>query len=560
MAVSRIFNIMQYERHPITGEVLMTEKQIKAGLDHKTIKRWAYACHDKDVYSEVDEANDKDGRIKAGDVKPRHWHICIELGTNRLEIGTIAKWFGVPENFVEIAKGAGAFLDIVQYLTHERDEQQALGKRLYPDEEIFSNFDFRALLDKRAENRALYGKDLTQKEQWRYDVRYKGKTLLQCQREDPHAYIEDSKRLKELRLEYLAQLDPPHTRFNFYVQGRGGVGKGLMSRALARNLFPNMTSDSEIFFEVGAPGAAFEGYDGQPVIIWNDRRHGTLLKELKGRENVFNVFDTHPTRQKQNIKFGSIALCNLFNIVNSIEPYEEFLDGFVARRKNENGDWEEEEDKGQSYRRFPFIIPIHEDDFDFLLNRGFMEGSDKFTEFLQYGHVRGNMQRIAERCKKNERLARALESQTLAPVIDKVLEIQSNFEDEQAMTEEQEKAIMSEMAHFGSLIAPVPVSSVPAISTTPVVNIPILPDDYIIYKGKIYPLGKQATDDEMEELEQMEDVRTVETFEELGIQPICDASVVFGDDFEDGQVHFGHGYPVREYNTTVDEDDDTIPF
>lgn len=454
MAKSRIFNIMQYERHPETGEELINEAQIRDGLRHKTIGRYAYACHDKDVYSEVDESMDKTGKRIAGDTKPRHWHICIELKSNQMEIGTIARWFGVPENFVEIAKGAGAFLDIVQYLTHEREEQQALGKRLYTDGEIRANFDFRLELDKRAENRAKYGKDLTKKEQWRYDVRYNGKSLFECQREDPVLYIEDSKRLKELRMDYLSQLPPPPTRFNFYVQGRGGVGKGLMCRALARSLRPDLDGcdDSEIFFEVGAPGAAFEGYDGQPVIIWNDRRHSTLLKELKGRENVFNVFDTHPTRQKQNIKFGSVALCNTFNIVNSVETYTEFLDGFVARRKNENGEWEQEEDKGQSYRRFPFIIPIHEDDFDFLLNRGFMEGSSNFTEYVHYEKVRGNMQRIAERCGQNARLARVLENQMLQPVIAKCLEVQARFDEGASMTEEEEQAILAEFAEYGNTL------------------------------------------------------------------------------------------------------------
>ena len=456
MPQSKIFNIMQYEVHPVTGEPLLNEAQIKKALEHKTIGRWAYACHDKDVYSEVDESMDKTGRVKAGDPKPRHWHVCIELKTNRMEVGTIAKWFGIKDNYVNIAKGAGAFLDIVQYLTHEEEAQQQVGKRLYDDDEVFSNFDFRAALDKRAANRAVYGKDLTPKEQWRHDVRYKGKTLLECQKEDPNRYIEDSKRLKELRMEYLAQLPPPSSRFNFYVQGRGGVGKGLMSRALARNLFPDMVDDSEIFFEVGAPGVAFEGYDGQPVIIWNDRRHSTLLKELKGRENVFNVFDTHPTRQKQNVKFGSVALCNVFNIVNSVETYTEFLDGFVARHKNDNGEWETEEDKGQSYRRFPFIIPIYEDDFSFLINKGFMEGTANFTEYLEYNHIRGNLQKIADACRNNERLARALESQTLAPVIDKVLAIQSSHAQTTEMTAEQEAAIMAQFANFGTIGLPTP--------------------------------------------------------------------------------------------------------
>ena len=49
---ARIFNIMQYEKHPETGKYLMTEEKIKDALLHRTIERWAYIYHDKDVYTE----------------------------------------------------------------------------------------------------------------------------------------------------------------------------------------------------------------------------------------------------------------------------------------------------------------------------------------------------------------------------------------------------------------------------------------------------------------------------------------------------------------------------
>ena len=68
-----------------------------------------------------------------------------------MEIGVIAKWLGIKDNYVNVAKGAGAFLDCVQYLTHEDDKQQGLGKRLYEDSCVQANFDFRE---------ELYGNDL----------------------------------------------------------------------------------------------------------------------------------------------------------------------------------------------------------------------------------------------------------------------------------------------------------------------------------------------------------------------------------------------------------------
>lgn len=448
MAKSRIFFVMQYEKHPETGEELLSESQIKVALAHKTIHRWAYILHDKDVYSAQDELDNPNH--KQGQKKGRHWHIAIEMGSNQAEISTIAKWFGIKENYVEIAKGAGAFLDCVEYLTHEAERQQELyGKVMYDDSDVTANFEWRAALDKRAENRAKYGRDMTDKERMRMEVRENGRSLLWCYNNNALLYMEDMDKLKKLRIEYINRMEPPRTRLNYYVEGRGGVGKGLMCRALARSMYPDMPDD-EVFFEVGAKGAPFEGYDGQPVIIWNDRRAYDLLVELNGRGNVFNVFDTHPTRQRQNVKYSSINLCNAVNIVNSVQSYSEFLDGLAGEYKDNSGDTHEVEDKGQSYRRFPFIIPIHESDFDLLINKGFYEGTDKFQDYIEYKHIRGNMQRIVEACQTNETLARMIQAKTVQPVIDKhkeVLALQSGKD----MTDDQRQQVLAEFKDYGTI-------------------------------------------------------------------------------------------------------------
>lgn len=446
MPKARVFNIMQYERHPETGVELLNEDTIKIALAHRTIKQWAYVMHDKDVYSEADEADDPNHI--AGQPKPRHWHIVLNC-SQQVEIGTIAKWFGIAENFVDIPKGAGAgkFLDCVEYLTHESARQQVLGKHRYADDEIKANegFNWREKLDKRNENREIYGKDLDEKDQMRYDVLYGGKTLRQCMKQDPLLYMEDFEKLQKLRLQYISMQRPPKTRLNYYICGKGGVGKGLMSRAIARTFYPQYEDDEDIFFEVGAKGAAFEGYDGQPVIIWNDRRAFDLLQELNGRGNVFNVFDTHPTKQKQNIKFSSINLCNTVNIVNSVQDYIEFLEGLAGGYTDKNGEEHEAEDKGQSYRRFPFIIPLHTEDFDLLLNRGFVEETGNYEEYIEHKNLVGNMQRIHSICGSNEQLARELEAKTVRTITDKHNEVKEKFDHET----QDEDAIRAMFADYG---------------------------------------------------------------------------------------------------------------
>lgn len=443
---SRIFEVMQYIKHPISGEELISLDIIKKALKHKTIKKWAYVLHDKDVYLEKDEKENPEH--KAGMPKPAHYHIVIWTGSNNMDIEVIAKWFGVATNFVEIKKGRGAFLDCVEYLTHEAEKQQDLGKYRYNDKEVVANFDFRAELDARMATRLKYGGDLSIKEQFRYDVLVSGKTLVECQLENPLAYSDDMATLKKLRLEYLYNQTPPTTRINYYISGRGGVGKGLASRALARSLFPDLKNDDEIFFIIGAENATFEGYDGQPVIIWDDMRAFDLLKLLGGRGNVFNVLDTHPVKKRQNVKFGSINLINKVNIINSVQSYSEFLDGLAGEYTARNGEKMSSEDKNQSYRRIPFIINLHEEDFDLLVNKGFIENSSNFEEFEQYKNICGNFQKVRVALRNNEELAQQIENQMLTLPTQKYNEV---LEAQQQQDTADVDLIMSQFANYGKV-------------------------------------------------------------------------------------------------------------
>lgn len=452
---SRIFNIMQYERHPETGEVLLTEDKIKDGLNHRTIKRYAYICHENDVYSEEDELNDSNH--VAGTKKPKHWHIVIEMKTNQAEVHTIAKWFGIKENYVECAKGHGAFLDCVEYLTHEHPKQQEKGKYLYSDECVISSFNFREELTSRSEKRLKYGKDLSIKDELRYDVLVLGKSLIDCYEKDPLAYASDSDKLRKLRFDYIQKQEPPQTRINYYIEGIGGVGKGLCSRALARSLFPDIERDDELYFQIGAENTTFEGYDGQPVIIWDDCRAHEMLQILGSRGNVFAVLDTHPQKKRQNVKYASINLINQVNIINSVQPYTEFLDGLAAEYKTKNGKTVKAEDKNQSYRRMPFIMCLRETDFDLLVNKGFVRHSKEFQEFEKYLHISGNFENPHIKLKGNKELIRQIEGQILELPKQKYDEV---MEEEQKYVEVTDD-ILEEFKNYGKQILPPPKKQPP---------------------------------------------------------------------------------------------------
>lgn len=419
------FHIVQYIKNPKTGEALITIEQIDNGLNHKTIKRYAFILHDKDTYTEEDVKKEKrkageenrlpDPNIIVGALKPPHYHIVIttvdsDKGTgNTLGVDVIAKWFGIEPQYVDVMRGHGAFLDGVEYLTHSSEKAQKAGKYHYPDSEVESNFDWRAELDKRTEERQKFGSqysNMSKAEKMYFEI-YNGiKTPEQCKAENPVLYMQNRDKLEQAQQYNIRDRIPPNSRVTIYIEGDGGSGKGAASKALAHGLFPEIENPKELYFEVGAKGATFQKYNGQPVIIWNDCRASDLFDMLGDSGNIYNVFDPHPTTQEQNIKYGSVTLCNKVHIVNSVQPYAEFLDEIAGY-----------EDRGQSYRRFPLILQIKESSIKFIVNKGVTTGSGKYADY-ESTQLNGSIKRISEICGDDRDLANQLMIYVLSDVID----------------------------------------------------------------------------------------------------------------------------------------------
>lgn len=426
------FHIVQYIEHPKTGEVLITMQQIEEGLSHKTIKRYALILHDKDRYTEEDvllerKVAQKEGRqpdpgIMVGNLKPPHYHVVFttvdsDTGAgNTISVDTVAKWFGIQPQYVQVMRGHGAFLDGVQYLTHETPKEQAKGKHRYDDSEVEASFgfDWRTELNKRTAERAARGVEYSNLDKFNkmyYEIYHGIKNLSECEKENPILFMKYRDRFEEAAHYHIVDMNPPNTRLSFYIEGDGGGGKGALSKALARGLFPEIKNDNELFFEVGADGVGFQKYQGQPVLIWHDRRACDLLKELHDRGNVFNVFDPHPTTQQQNIKYGAVSLINKVHIVNSVQSSWEFLE-FLA------GD----EDKNQSYRRFPFLLKIEPDQIRFAVNKGVAEGTGQYKDYDRFT-IPGDIKTISDVCGSDRALANELMGYVLTDVIKKYNEV-----------------------------------------------------------------------------------------------------------------------------------------
>lgn len=397
----RTFNIMQYVEHPETGEPLITEDRIKDALSKFGQCRYAYILHDKD-------------KKEDGSEKKPHFHIVIQT-QSPVNLIVVAERFDIMPNFIDIPKGRNSFGDCCEYLTHENPKEQEKGKHLYNDSEIRTNFNFRELINKTVTvrmNSELRG-GVGSLKTYYFNQIHKGKmTLTDVYNEDKEFYYNHERQLKYFRGVYLEEhAEMPRVRMNFYVYGEGGAGKDVMSRALARSLFPDEMDDNKIFYTVGNDNVLFDGYDGQPVVIWSDFRAEELLKTFNFKRGIiFKIFDTHPTKFNLNVKYGKINLINKYNIVNSVQEYKDFLDGLSGEYVDAMGTEHLSEDKKQSYRRFPVIIPIRTDDFDVLINKGFV-GTGDYFEYKEIKNIQGNLRELMK-IQDNEK-RREIEMKTL---------------------------------------------------------------------------------------------------------------------------------------------------
>ena len=73
-----------------------------------------------------------------------------------------------------------------------------------------------------------------------------------------------------------------------------------------------------------------------------------------------------------------------------------------------------------------------------------MYNNGDFLEYEEYSRIRGNMQRIAELCGNNERLAREIEMRTVKQVTDKHNEIM-----EQQNRPGTDEEILQELEFYG---------------------------------------------------------------------------------------------------------------
>lgn len=435
---ARVFNGVQYEVNPKTLEDLnFGEENIKRCIEHKTIKKYAYIRHNRDriTQQDVDAGNAESEDI--GRFKEAHWHFVFQT-KDAVDVDMIAKWLDIPAHLIKIPKGKGAFYDCVEYLTHENVDE-ADGKFIYSADEVQANFDWQKEL-------AVFKNKISSKDgalsQLRADVLYRGLRISELVALHEELYAKHQVEFDRLRMKYLMDYALlPATRVNFYIYGTAGVGKDTMARAIARAYVNSTNSEftDEPFFQVGASNVTFQGYDGQPVVIWSDFRASTLVDALGGYENVLNAFDTLPNSALFHKKYGAVKLVNSINIVTATEDYRDFLQGLIPLN---------DPSPEQANRRFPIIIPVHAADFDIMINSGFLDQSH-YREYRAWKGVKGSFAQLGRQLSARPALREIVETRLVAPVEEARQLVEKKFVGDEfdGMTDDE---ILATFSEYGS--------------------------------------------------------------------------------------------------------------
>lgn len=425
---ARVFMIMQYEKNPKTGEDLnFNESVIQRGLAVRGngLEAWAYIKHDKDVYNQDD---DIPSGVEIGDVRPTHWHVMLKF-KNPVEISALAEDFGVPENYVEKWSGVGAFLDGIQYLTHEHERQfRELGKHKYERSEVRFESDKIAefywdALDRRSEKRLMQLPDKEAIERVLAKLKSGEWDLTDAYNDNEALYAKQETLFKRSRRLYLANKPLPLVRTNYYITGVGGAGKSVAAIAMARSLFPDLP-DEKLYYIVGDGRVAFDKYDGQPVIIWDDWRARDLLSKFD-RGTVWKIFAVNPEKVTQQVKYGEVVLTNSINIVTAVQSFKDFITDLAGEYVDSNKTKHKAEDPGQGYRRFPVFIEIAKDNVDIFVSGALTDGER--SEYERVVRVNASMVELAKNnTEKNRSLVmgpikkihKKIEGSNKAPTVD----------------------------------------------------------------------------------------------------------------------------------------------
>lgn len=357
-----------------TKEFLIDEKRIELAISsfRDNLTRYAWIYHDKDIYTTEEEVLENPN-LK-GKPKPPHYHIILEF-KNQVYYKTLVKRFGVFEKYAPIyshkKSSEFGFLKAVEYITHERQEEQLIGKHFYSDDLVHRNFDFRGeIID--MNNVLTKYDDATDDKDTLINRLINGKiTLKDIERDFNQTFTKYADLFDKANDRRISNIPTPLHRINFYFGGKGGrLGKTIGAIAWATYLLTNYydidckAKDFDIndyIYVCDGKGVAFDNYKGQMIIIYDEFRPKNLIEEFGNFATFLRAFDIMGGELKKvNVskKFSKVKLVSKINIITCPFDFSEFVYQFkeLTKIKKYNDFTKDEfiktEDAKQIYGRF----------------------------------------------------------------------------------------------------------------------------------------------------------------------------------------------------------------
>lgn len=275
----------------------LDEETILTALDHRAVKDFAYIKHDKDT--------DVDGSLKSP-----HWHIMIRFD-NPVPTTSICNWFGVKSNFLEHIKGR--FADALEYLTHANKPD----KYQYSDDEVKSNFDFKAEIEKTKKekitedrkNEIIDGIVKGTIREYNYTKYISAFEYVKLKK-----IVDDSFRYRKDML----QMDKNRNLQCLYFTGGSGTGKTTYAK-----YFCDQKGLS--YYVSSGSNDLFDGYKGEDVVILDDIRgiHHNVSDILK-------ILDNNTSSSVRSRYQNKFLECQ-YIIITSVQPPNKFFDSMVSQ-------------------------------------------------------------------------------------------------------------------------------------------------------------------------------------------------------------------------------------
>lgn len=310
------------------GQPLFDLDNMKKVLSERTcIAQHCYIIHDQDTYTDAEEKRNPDH--KAGELKAAHIHLLMRFNQPQ-HIPNIAKWFNIPENFVQ--KIHGSWEDACLYQIHAN----APDKYQYPPEAVTCNFDFQKILEKKDTKTEL---DKVLQRILDGEIREYNRTqeidnflLVYCACKIEQAF--------KVRQEHLEATQQERNMLCIFITGKSGVGKTTLAKQIAK-------SQGYSFFVSSGSNDIMDGYRQQDCLILDDIRPSCL-----GLSDLLKMLDPHTASSVKSRYKNKYLNCQLVILTSVLD-----LDTFYK-----NVFTEQEEPITQLKRRCKLYIKMYKEE------------------------------------------------------------------------------------------------------------------------------------------------------------------------------------------------------